>query len=46
MNYKEVMAYLDNVIEIMHHNNDKASILNYAIKVLSGKKMTTKEAGY
>jgi len=40
MNYKEIQAYLDSVIEIMNNNNTLSSILNYAIKVLSNQKMT------
>jgi len=40
MQYPDVKAFLDNVIGIMHRNNDKSSILYYAMKVLSGQKMT------
>ena len=46
MQFPDVRAYLDNVIEIMHQNNDKSSILNYAIKVLSSQKMTDNAKGY
>jgi hypothetical protein len=40
MNFIDVRAYLDNVIEIMHNNNKLASVLKYAIKVLSNQKMS------
>ena len=46
MRFPEVRAYLDNVIEIMHHNNDKSSILYYAMKVLSTQKMTKNAKEY
>jgi hypothetical protein len=46
MRFPDVMAYLDNVIEIMQHNNGKTSILNYAIKVLSSQKMTRNAKEY
>ena len=46
MRFPDVRAYLDNVIEIMHHNNDKSSILKYAIKVLSGQTMTANAKEY
>jgi hypothetical protein len=39
MNFYDVQAYLDSVIELMHYNNDLSSILNYSIKVLSKQKM-------
>lgn len=40
MDFIEVRAYLDNVIEIMHNNNNLASVLKYAIKVLSNQKLS------
>ena len=46
MKFPDVRAYLDNVIEIMHDNNDKSSILKYAIKVLSNQKMTDNARTY
>jgi len=47
MKFPDVRAYLDNVIEIkIHQNNDKSSILKYAIKVLSGQKMTHNAKDY
>jgi hypothetical protein len=39
MNFYDVQAYLDSVIELMHFNNDLSSILKYSIKVLSKQKM-------
>lgn len=35
-----VRSYLDHAIELMEHNKGNAAILNYAIKVLSGKDLT------
>ena len=46
MNYTEIQAYLDNVIEIMNNNDTLSSILNYAIKVLSSQKMTDNAREY
>jgi hypothetical protein len=46
MNFLDVQAYLDNVIELMHFNNDLSSILNYTIKVLSKQKMTNNAKAY
>jgi hypothetical protein len=40
MDFIEVRAYLDNVIEVMHNNNNLASALKYAIKVLSNQKLS------
>ena len=38
--YPSVVAFLDTAVKLMQENNDKASILNYAIKILHKKKMT------
>lgn len=38
--YKNIRSYLDTVIDILKTNCDNAAILNYAIKVLSQKKLT------
>lgn len=46
MNYKEVRAYLDMVIELMQENHDNAAILNYAIKVLANKQLTQNAKSY
>jgi hypothetical protein len=46
MKFPDVRAYLDNVIEIMHNSDNKSSILNYAIKVLSRQKMTNNAKDY
>jgi hypothetical protein len=46
MNYKELQAYLDNVIEIMNNNDTISSVLKYAIKVLSSQKMTDNAREY
>jgi hypothetical protein len=46
MNYNEIKAYLDNVIENMNDNNELSSILNYAIKVLSNQKMSKNARDY
>lgn len=40
VDYKQVSAYFDIAIELMKANGDNASILNYAIKVLSKQKLT------
>jgi hypothetical protein len=40
MDFIEVRAYLDNVIEIMHNNNNISSVIKYAIKVLSSQEMS------
>ncbi|MPM45008.1 hypothetical protein SDC9_91693 [bioreactor metagenome] len=40
IDYKFVQAYLDHAIELMHDNKNNASILHYAIKVISGKELT------
>ena len=39
-------AYLDSAIELMHANDGNAAILNYAIKVLASKKMTSNAREY
>lgn len=46
MNFKEVRAYLDMAIDLMQDNGDNAAILNYAIKVLSKKKLTNNAKSY
>ncbi len=43
---KEVNAYLDLAIELMQVNNNNSAILNYAIKVLSKKKLTKQAQKY
>jgi len=40
LNYKSVQSYLDSAIELMDDNGLNASILNYAIKVLSKQMMS------
>jgi hypothetical protein len=45
-NYKDVCAYWDNVMEIMYKHESKASILNYAMKVLSKKQLSSGAKDY
>ncbi|WP_379969174.1 RNA-directed DNA polymerase [Ectobacillus sp. sgz5001026] len=46
MNFKEVQAYLDLSIQLMHENNNNSAILNFVIKVLSKKKLTDNAIDY
>ncbi len=46
MDYKDVQAYLDLAIELMHSNNDNSAIINYTIKVLANKKLSTNATDY
>lgn len=46
VNYKGVRAYLDKAVVLMHENRDSAAIINYAIKVLSHKKLTKNAEQY
>ncbi|MDR2034671.1 MAG: RNA-directed DNA polymerase [Helicobacteraceae bacterium] len=46
LNYKEVRAYLDHAIELAHCNDSDASILNYALKVLSSRSVTENAKAY
>lgn len=45
MDYKDVQAYLDLAIELMHSNNNSA-IINYTIKVLANKKLSSNAKDY
>lgn len=40
VDYKQARAFFDLAIELMYTNGGNASVLNYAIKVLAGQKMT------
>lgn len=42
----EVRAYLDISLDLMFHNKENSAILNYAIKVLSKKEMTSNAKDY
>ncbi len=42
----EVRAYLDIALDLMFDNKENSAILNYAIKVLAKKKMTTNTKDY
>ena len=46
VNYKVVQSYLDLAVELMKKNNMNASVLNYAIKVLSKKPLTDNAKEY
>lgn len=46
MTFKEVRAYLDLAIELMQENNDNAAILNYVMKVLATKQLTSNAEAY
>jgi len=46
LNLKEVNAYLDLAIELMQVNNNNSAILNYAIKVISKKKLSKNAQDY
>ena len=41
-----IRAFLDMAIELMHRNKDNAAIINYAMKVLSKKRMTDNARAY
>ena len=45
-NYILVRSFLDHAIELMHSSKENASILNYAIKILSGEDLTENAAEY
>lgn len=46
VDYKQARAFFDLAIELMDTNGGNASVLNYAIKVLSGQKMTDSAKSY
>lgn len=46
MNFTQVKLFFDKVIELFHCNDNNASILKYAIKVLSNKKMSKNAQTY
>ncbi|QWI60975.1 RNA-directed DNA polymerase [Bacillus mycoides] len=46
INFKDVRSYLDLSIQLMQDNKNNAAILNFAIKVLSKKKMTANATEY
>lgn len=46
VNFKDVRGYLDLSIQLMQENSNNSAILNFAIKVLSKKKMTTQTIEY
>lgn len=46
VNFKDVRSYLDLSIQLMQENNNNSAILNFAIKVLSKKKMTSNAIEY
>ena len=46
MDFIAVRAYLDLAIELMQKNKDNSAVLNYAIKVLSGHKLTPNARDY
>jgi hypothetical protein len=46
INFKDIQSYLDLVIQIMSQNNMNSAILNFAIKVLSKKKMSANAKDY
>jgi hypothetical protein len=46
LNYKDVEAYWDNVIEIMYKNGKKASIINYALKIMDKKNISSNAQEY
>ena len=45
-NFLLTRAYIDCAIELVHRNGENAAILNYAIKVLLGKKLTPNAREY
>lgn len=46
LDFKDVRSYLDTAIDLMHKNNDNSAILNYAIKVLSKKELSSNALDY
>lgn len=46
VNYKKASAYLDIAVELMKASDNNAAVLNYAIKVLSGEKLTNSARNY
>jgi hypothetical protein len=46
LNYKDVEAYWDNVIEIMHRNEKKSSVINYALKILDKENLSRNAQEY
>ena len=46
LKFNEVRAFLDIALDLMKENKENAAILNYAIKVLSNKKMTNNAKQY
>ncbi len=46
LNLNDVRSYLDTAIDLMHQNQDNSAILNYAIKVLSTKNLSTNALNY
>jgi len=45
-NYKATQAFMDHAIELMHSNNMKSSILNYALKALCGQDLNFNAQDY
>ncbi|WP_240335306.1 hypothetical protein [Paraliobacillus sediminis] len=46
MDFKDVQAYLDLAIELMHTNKENSAIINYTIKVITNKKLTNNAMNY
>ena len=40
LNYIDIQQFLDETIELMANNHDNAAIMNYTMKVISGKKLS------
>lgn len=46
LDLKDVRSYVDSAIDLMQKNKDNSAILNYAIKVISQKKLTPNALSY
>lgn len=46
LGFRDIRSYIDFVIDAMHKNNDNSAILNYAIKVISKKKLSPNALSY
>ncbi len=46
VNFLDVRSYMDLVVELMHENDTNSAIINYAIKVLSKKELSTNARNY